>query len=305
MVNELTIHHSQFTIHNFTMASFQLFAVTGAGPEPLPAPPDAQVFADLYTGLALGVYSVWRTFEHNKFLRLEAHLARTRRSMALLGWEFELDETAVRRAIHTICTNAPFPEMRVRLDVLAEPARPLGVESRVLLALMSFTPPPPELYETGVRLDFAPHLQRAQPEAKTADFAMKRRVAVKREAYELLLLDAAGHILEGTSSNFYAVRDGAVWTAGEGVLEGITRQIILELLSPLGIPLRLEPVHVDDLPRLDEAAMSSSSRALLPVVEIAGQQIGDGRPGPVTRRILAAYNEYVAGAVKTAVEYSS
>jgi branched-subunit amino acid aminotransferase/4-amino-4-deoxychorismate lyase len=58
---------------------------------------------------------------------------------------------------------------------------------------------------------------------------------------------------------------------------------------------------VAHLPFLDEAAMSSSSRALLPVVEIAGQKIGDGRPGPITQRILAAYNEYVERKVETAV----
>lgn len=270
------------------------------GPRPLPVPPAARDFPDLYTGLVVGVYSVWRSYSHNKFLHLEAHLARTRRSMALLGWEFELDETAVRQAIHTICTNAPYPEMRVRLDVLAAPAQSLGTNSRVLLALMPFTPPPPELYETGVRLDFAAGLVRERPLIKTADFATKRR-AYAGEAYESLLVDEAGHILEGTGSNFYAVRDGVVWTAGEGVLEGITRQIILQLIPQLGIPLRPEPVTVADLPFLDEAAMSSSSRALLPVVEIAGQVIGNGRPGPLTRRILAAYDEYVVGAVRTAV----
>ncbi len=282
------------------MTRFQLFAVTETSPQPLSVSPNARVFADLTAGLALGVYSVWRTFDHNKFLRLEAHLSRTRRSLAALGWDFVLDETAARCAIHSICTHAPFPEMRVRLDVLAEPARPLGADSRVLLALQPFSPPPPELYQTGVRLEFAPQLHRERPQVKTADFAIKRQ-AVAGDAYEYLLLDDAGRILEGTGSNFYGVRDGVVWTAGAGVLDGITRQIILSLLPRLGVPLRLQPVHQDDLPLLDEAAMSSSSRALIPVVEIGRQKIGDGRPGPITRRILAAYHEYVAGAVRTAV----
>ena len=287
------------------MTNFQLFVITSTGPRPLIVPPEAQRFSDLYTGLALGVYSVWRSYSHNKFLHLEAHLARTRRSMTLLGWDFELDETAVRQAIHTLCTLSPYPEMRVRLDVLAEPANvgpanALGADSRILLALMPFTPPSSNMYENGVKLDIASGLERDQPLIKTADFAVKRRT-YSGEAYESLLVDAAGHILEGTGSNFYAVRDGVVWTAREGVLEGITRQIVLQLISQLGIPLRLEPVTVADLPHLDEAAMSSSSRALLPVVEIAGQMIGNGRPGPIIQRILAAYNDYVEGNVATAV----
>lgn len=283
------------------MTDFQLFAVSATvAPQPLAVPPGAGSFSDLYTGLALGVYSVWRSYSHNKFLRLAAHLTRTRRSMALLGWAYELDETAVRQAIHTICTAAPYPEMRVRLDVLAEPAAALGSDSRVLLAIMPFTPPPPEMYEQGVKLDIASGLEREQPLIKTADFAVKRR-EYTGDAYESLLVDEGGYILEGTGSNFFAVRDGVVWTAGEGVLEGITRQIILQIIPQLGIPLRLEPVRLADLPQLDEAAMSSSSRALLPVVEIGGQMIGNGRPGPITQRILLSYNDYVAQMVRTAV----
>ena len=102
-------------------------------------------------------------------------------------------------------------------------------------------------------------------------------------------------------SNFWAVRDGEVWTAGEGMLEGVTRKIILALLPELHIPVRLAAVRQDEVPELDEAAISGSSRALVPVVAIGGQQVGDGRPGPIFRRILDAYQEYVAGAVKTAV----
>jgi branched-chain amino acid aminotransferase len=282
------------------MTHFQLFAVATEGLHQLDTPPVAQRFSDLYTGLALGVYSVWRSYGHNKFLHLEAHLERTRRSMALLGWDFELDETAVRQAIHTICTNAPYPEMRVRLDLLAEPAHARGSDSRILLALMPFTPPSPDMYKQGVKMDVASGLEREQPLIKTADFALKRRTFTSA-AYESLLVDETGRILEGTGSNFYAVRDGVVWTAGAGVLEGITRQIILDLITQLEIPLRLEPVTLADLPHLDEAAMSSSSRALLPVVEIAGQMIGNGRSGPITQRILAAYNEYVEKMVETAV----
>ena len=125
--------------------------------------------------------------------------------------------------------------------------------------------------------------------------------AVNSEPYEYLLLDSAGRILEGTGTNFWAVRDGVVYTAGEGVLEGITREILLQLIGELGIPLRLEAVGAADIAVLDEAALSGSSRALLPVVSIAGQLIGDGRPGPVTRRILAAYNAFVAESVRIAI----
>ena len=115
------------------------------------------------------------------------------------------------------------------------------------------------------------------------------------------MLDSAGRILEGTGTNFWGVREGVVYTAGEGVLEGITREILLQIIAELDIPLRLEAVGVGDIASLDEAALSGSSRALLPVVSIAGQTVGDGRPGPITRRVLAAYNAFVGENVRTAI----
>jgi hypothetical protein len=120
------------------------------------------------------------------------------------------------------------------------------------------------------------------------------------EPYEYLLVSADGLILEGTGTNFWSMRDGVVYTAGEGVLEGITRKILLALIREEGIPLRLDAVRMDEVPGLDEAALSGSSRAFLPIVDIAGQVVGDGRPGPLSRRILAAYNAYLVRNIRKA-----
>lgn len=282
----------------------QLFAVTAVGPMPLPVPPGAHSFDDLYEGLALGVYSALRTFDHNKFLYLDAHIARTKRSMALLGWDDRLDEVALRRALHEVCSAYHRPEARVRFDVLAEPALALGTDSRVLLALAPFTPPTPAMIADGVAVGLAFDLTRQRPLAKTADFAVARRrypAGQVAGVYENLLMDAQGLILEGSSTNFYGVRQGVVYTAGRGVLEGVTRQIVLDLLGQLAIPLRLEAIHRDEVGALDEAFLSGSSRAILPVVTIAGQQIGNGRPGPIGRRLLMAYNDFVVRTIQPAI----
>ncbi len=308
------------------MTEFQFFAVEDAGPRPLPVPAGAGQFPDLYGGLPLGVYTALRTFDHNKFLYLNRHLARMERSMALLGWSYRLDRARLLRSLHGVVSAAPWPEMRLRIDVLAE-AAVVGLADtttvsvgRELIALQPFTPPPPELYASGVAVDYAPGLSRPNPLAKTADFAAQRPVGgglralegadspmtttdggQKPVPYEYLLLDDRRHILEGAGTNFWAVRDGVVYTAGEGVLEGITREIVLTLIPELGIPLRLEAVAAADVARLDEAALSGSSRAFLPVVSIAGQTVGDGRPGPITRRVLDAYNAFVTRNIRPAL----
>lgn len=310
------------------MSRFLLYAVEEQGPRSLSIQPDATQFADLYRGLALGVYDALRTFEHNKFLYLDRHLARTEKSMSLLGWDYQLDRVRLLRTLHDVVTACPWPEMRVRFDVLAEPATMLGSGSRELIAIQPFTPPPPELYEVGVAVEYATGLARHQPLAKTADFAAARpttsglaqlekadertqpasepqpagRQSTRPEPYEYLLLSPTGQILEGTGTNFWAVRDGTLYTAGEGVLEGITREIILNLVQTLAIPLQLEAIRREDLTTIQEAALSGSSRAFLPVVQIGGETIGDGRPGPVSRRILKAYNQFVADNRRSALE---
>lgn len=300
------------------MTKLQLFTIEEGGPRELAVPEGATQFAHLYRGLPLGAYTALRTFENDKFLYLERHLARTERSLTLLGIEYALDRGRLRRALHDIVTAARRPEMRVRIDVLAaapagETAAALGTTSRELIAIQPFTPPPPELYERGVAVDFAAGLARENPLAKAAEFAAQRPASAglsqlegraakaTAEPYEYLLLDDRGRILEGTGTNFWAVRDGVVYTAGEGVLEGITREIVLQIIDQLGIPLRLEAVRADEVGSLDEAALSGSSRAFMPVVSISGQSVGDGRPGPVAGRILRAYHAFVAGNIRQAV----
>ena len=299
------------------MTQLELFAVEDGGPRRLAVPDGATQFADLYRGLPLGAYTALRTFEYNKFLYLDRHLARTRRSMALLGIDYALDEARLRRALHEIVTAVEWAEMRVRIDVLAAApagatAAALGTTSRELIAIQPFTPPSPELYERGVAVDYAAGLARDNPLAKAAEFAARRPTSAglsqleggapkeTADPYEYLLLDDRGRILEGTGTNFWAVRDGMVYTAGEGVLEGITREIVLRIIGDLGIPLRLEAIAADEVAALDEAALSGSSRAFMPVVSIDGRTVGDGRPGPISRRILAAYNDFVAGNIRPA-----
>ena len=280
----------------------QLFAVEADGIRPLPIPDNVTGFDQLYDGLELGVYSALRSFEQNKFLYLAHHIQRTRESAAILGWSDTFDEARLRQALHEMCTHYPLPQARVRFDYLAAPPSHLGTSSRLLIGLMPFTPPTPAMYRNGVRVELAPELARHHPLAKTADFAQARRAyQTGGEIYEYLLLNEKGEILEGTGTNFYGVVDGIFCTAGQGVLAGITRKIILDLADELNIPLSLKPVQVAEVPLLTEAALSGSSRGLLPVKQIGQQVIGDGRPGPICQKIAEAYNKFVARTVETAV----
>lgn len=280
-----------------------LFGVEEHGPRPLAVPAGVGGFDGLYDGLELGVYEALRTFHHDRFLDLDEHLTRLERSMHRLGWDYRFDDARMRRCIHAACSGAPFQEMRVRFDVLGAPASSRGSASRELIALVPFTPPAPAVYEQGVEVVTTQALTRHDPTAKTADFVERRRriEADTPQADERLIVGARGQVLEGFSSNFYVVRDGVLITPGDGVLEGITRRIVLDLAQVQGVPVCLAPPLLADLEYVQEAAISSSSRGLVPVVRIDGRAVGDGIPGPVITALSNAYHAFVRANVKPAL----
>ena len=109
-----------------------------------------------------------------------------------------------------------------------------------------------------------------------------------------MLLNQEGFLAEGASTNVFLARGGTLLTPplSAGILAGITREVVLELLPGLGIPFREEPLHLDDLLRADEAFMTSTTREVVPVREVDGTRVGSGRPGPLTRRVMAAFRAY-------------
>ena len=129
---------------------------------------------------------------------------------------------------------------------------------------------------------------------------VERRAAVggTEANFESILVDSDGQLLEGVMSNFFWVQEGTLWTAPvAGVLPGITRSILLELAQTCGIHARADALH-----ELDEAFFTTSVRSVVPVVEIAGQTLGTGRPGAVTRTLMDAYADYCARSAVRAVD---
>ncbi|MSR61939.1 MAG: hypothetical protein EXS08_05795 [Planctomycetes bacterium] len=268
----------------------QLFAVTAAGPRPLPVGQGVQNAHELFDGLPLGVYSALRTFGHDRFLGLELHFERTDRSLELLGWPERLPRARLAAAIDAAVRAFPEPEAFVRFDCLAAAPTALGTDERLLLALSPFTPVPERCLEEGVTVRFSP-LRRARPLIKVASFVVERRPYPlgRQDAFEHLLVDEAGHILEGTSSNFVALQGRTLRLAGDEALQGVTQRIVAELGRALGLESRREALRREELAEIDEAFLTGSTRGVVPVVAVEEQRIGSGQPGPFTRRLLQAY----------------
>jgi len=263
----------------------QTFHLTLTDLEPIDVPGETLDQVSLH--LPQGTYTTFRTYEHDKFLRLEEHLARLEESARLVGRECRLDHAHIRRAIASVLACTGYPESRLRLTT------GLNCQPELYISIERFESLDASVYASGVKTATLV-MQRDKPRAKVTSFIgpsreMKRVVP---EVFEVLMVSPDGAILEGFTSNFFAVFDGVLYTAEEGVLPGITRSLVLAVAASL-LPIRLRPVRYPEIPALSEACLTSSSREVVPVVSIDGQRVGDGRPGPVTRELLRRYRQRV------------
>lgn len=238
------------------------------------------------SALPAGAYTTLRTYGGRGVVRLEAHRRRLEETAALRQQPGTLARDAVRRAVATALDATGHPESRVRLT-FAPP--------RLFVAVEPFAPLPARLYEDGVAC-VTVDLHRDNPHAKDTRFIATAQAAYARlppGVEEGLLVADDGSVLEGLSSNFFAIRGGALRTEEGRALAGVTRSLAIETAAEV-LPVRRTAVRRDELPLVDEAFITSVSRELLPVVRIDERPVGDGRVGPKTRAIMHAFAALVS-----------
>ena len=120
------------------------------------------------------------------------------------------------------------------------------------------------------------------------------------------LMDMDGNLTEGTGYNFFMVTDGVLRTAGDkAILQGVSRGMVFDLAKQLDIPVVEEDLQPYDLYNSDEAFIATTSPCVLPVTQVDKRQIGDGKPGPIVRQLLAAWSEAVGvDIVDQALQYA-
>ena len=136
------------------------------------------------------------------------------------------------------------------------------------------------------------------------DFTRGLFEAYDRGGETVVLVDREGNVSEGPGFNIFTIRDGAILTPGRGTLEGITRKTVIELCDEIDIACRGDTVSADTLRSADEVFISSTAGGIMPVTEVDGAPIGDGKPGPITNRLRDLYwSKKEAGWHATPVEY--
>jgi branched-chain amino acid aminotransferase len=231
--------------------------------------------------LPAGAYTTLRTYGGDGIPFLDDHIRRLEESSALQGRPAEIDRGALRAGLAAALRARAHPESRIRLTF----APPL-----LFASVEPFEPLPETLYETGAWCVTVP-VRREVPQAKDTRFlaaAQAARQQLPVGAHEGLLVAEDGSLLEGLSSNVFAVIDGVLVTEEARILRGTTRGLVLELARGL-VPVSLEAVPRVALDRATEVFLTSVSREVLGVSRVDDLTIGRGRPGPLARELRRRY----------------
>ncbi len=265
----------------------ELYTLSKGTLEALSIPKGPQTIHSLFPKRPFAVYTVLRTFKKNHFLFLKEHCERLEQSISLMGWQVQFNREQLYTSLDSLCMSFPSENNIVRIDALEDGSLTIGLFPLIL--------PPKDYYLNGVDVQCTKTLLRSEPIIKKTEYIHRRMQFLKTQEssiYEYLLLNDTGTILEGSSSNFYAVKNGEVWTSGTDILEGITRRALLTILKEKNVKVHFEGLKESEIESIDEACISSSSRAVLPIRSINNKIISDGKPGPFVSKLLEDYKQF-------------
>lgn len=246
------------------------------------------------------VVAVWE----GGFFRLDDHLDRFERSCLCLQLRPPAREEIRRIVFECVrrsgLRNAYVEVIATRGVPLAGQRDPRAISNRFYAYAIPYVwIANPEKQAQGLKLVIARGVERIAPRAvdpTVKNFHWGDLVRGQFEAYErdgdtVVLLDADGHVTEGPGFNLFAWTRGVLLTPADGVLLGITRRTVLELAAQAGIPTRVARFDADVLRGAEEIFVTSTAGGVMPVVMLDGTAVGDGTPGPLTRRLSAQYWE--------------
>jgi branched-chain amino acid aminotransferase len=161
---------------------------------------------------------------------------------------------------------------------------------------------PPEIYEKGMSIITSSvvrtHPNSLSPRIKSLNYLnsiLAKIEAADAAVPEAVLLNQEGNVAECTADNIFIVRHGQVQTptTADGILEGVTRQVMIELCRKLSIPCVEKSLQRHDLYIADECFLTGTAAEVVPVTRIDGRPIGAGTPGPITRCLMEAFHKHV------------
>jgi len=262
-----------------------------------------------------GVYETLRTYG-GKVWQMDRHMERLELSAGLLKIDLPWGRKKIADWVSGLVRKNGFAESRIRVTVTRGVNGMVfdgAVKPTILIQAAELKAQPARIYRNGVEV-MTLKMKRIMPRAKTISLlpmVLAWQRMKDKEAYEAVYVDEKNNVLEGTITNVFAVKKGIVYTPKNGVLPGTTREAIMSAALRSGIKVMLRDFKVRFLRGADEVFISNAPRGIVPVRSVDGVKIGAGGglkagrgvnavvalsagcPGPVTRDLMKAFEEYI------------
>ncbi|MBI5675426.1 MAG: branched-chain-amino-acid transaminase [Nitrospirae bacterium] len=258
-----------------------------------------------------GVYETLRAYDGVLF-KLNEHIERLFNSASLIKLKLPKTREEIRKAAYETLQANRLKEAYVRITV-SRGAGPIGLDPRLcpqptlVIIANPFKDYPPSYYKKGVKVAIVKtrrNFKRAiDPQIKSLNFlnnVLAKTEAINRGAYEAVMLNYRGYVAEGTISNIFFVKDKVLCTPSVevGILDGITRRIILDVAKEMGVKVKEGRFRPDEIYEADEVFISNTTMEVMPVKEVDNAMFNVSG-GDITKVIHKAYRtkvrEYMRG----------
>jgi len=247
-----------------------------------------------------GVYEVVPVYSRVPF-RLDEHLARLERSLGETRIRNPYSRAQWRELIYRLVDLQAFEDQAVYFQVTRGVAKrdhafPKGVEPTVFMMSNPLVNPPREQVEKGGAAVSAQDNRWLRCDIKSISLignCLLRQLSAEQGLAETILF-RDGRLTEASACNVFVVKRGVILSPAKGnlILPGVTYDVVTELARANGMPLEFRDVTEAEVRAADEIWVSSSSKEVFPIVELDGREIGDGKPGPVFRRMYQLFQEF-------------
>jgi len=251
-----------------------------------------------------GVFEGIRVYQ-GKIFRLAEHIERLYRSAHAIWLTIPMTKEEMSKVVIDACATNRIKDGYIRL-VVSRGKGDLGLDPRkcprptIVCIADAIDLYPPELYEQGMEI-ITVSTRRNRPDAlnpniKSLNYLnniIAKIEVIRAGKFEGLMLNAEGYVAEGTGDNIFIFSKGELITTPvyAGILEGITRGVVMEIAAELGIPVRERMMTLLDVYSAEECFLTGTGAEIVPVIKVDDRAIGEGKPGPVTAKLIARFRE--------------
>lgn len=253
-----------------------------------------------------GVFEGMRSYA-GKVFRMKEHIDRLYESANAICLTIPMSKSEMEAAVYETLTKNALVDAYIRL-VITRGAGSLGLDPnqtsdpQIIIIADSIKLYPAEFYDKGLKIVTAStirnHPAAFSPRVKSLNYLnniMAKIEGLRAGCIEAVMLNHKGEVAECTGDNIFIVKHGVLMTPPKdaGILEGITRNAILDLAKRLGMTAFEQSMTRHDLYVADECFLTGSAAEVIPVIDIDGRSISDGKVGPITSKLIAAFKELV------------